>query len=65
MKTLRVIFYTLITSLFISACGENEGTVKTDDCREIIYIKEKSVEKKRSKKVIKKTIFLILLVIFS
>jgi len=44
VKTLRVIFYTLITSLVISGCGENEGTVKTADCREIIYIKESSVE---------------------
>jgi len=44
MNTLRIIFYVLITAFLISACGENEGMVKTSDCREEVIIKEGSIE---------------------
>jgi hypothetical protein len=44
MKMIKTIFIALISVLMLSSCGEREGTVSTNGCREQIYIKEKSFE---------------------
>ena len=44
MKIIKTIIFTLISVLMLSSCGEREGTVSTNNCREQIYIKENSIE---------------------
>ena len=44
MKMLKTIALAVISVMMLSSCGEREGTVSTNDCREQIYIKEKSFE---------------------
>lgn len=45
-KSMKVIkhFVVLASVVLLSSCGEREGTVSTDNCREQIYIKETSIQ---------------------